>query len=143
MEDHVFRCRHCKRILRKRGREQTYCGQGVCQKARKKRWRRAKYRLDPDYRANQRESTHAWLKSQGGAAAYYRRYRRRRKAQRHEVRRSDDVDHATQAGTSVENANSDAKTHQSLVRSGRYRLLPCGSANSDAVLVDLFVVSVG
>ena len=147
MEDHQFQCRHCKKIRRKRKYDQQYCGREACQKARNNAWRRAKNEADPDYRANQRESTKAWLASQGGAAAYYRRYRKRRKEQREaQARRADNADRADQQAQTpptTESANSNAKTPQSCVISGRYRLSPCGGANSNAVLVDLSVIPDG
>ena len=148
MEDHLFRCKKCKEIRPKRRHDQQYCRREACQKARKNSSRRAKYEADPDYRANQRESTKAWLASQGGAAAYYRRYRRWRKEQRRKkrARRADNADRADQqAQTSAitKSANSDAKTPQSCVISGRYRLSPCDGANSDAILVELSVIPTG
>jgi len=63
---------------------QGYCGEKACQAARKREWSREKYASDPDYRINQKESTDAWLDTQGGAAAYYRDYRRRRRKRRRE-----------------------------------------------------------
>ncbi len=200
MQGHVFRCRHCKEIRPKRSKDQRYCGRAACQKARNNDWRRARYAVDPDYRANQRAGTDAWLASQGGSAAYYRSYRRRRKEQRQqesqrkeqrqqesqrkdqrqqesqrkeqrqqesqrkeqrqqESRRKErpqqelqlqelaaDVKRATTlAPTSrvTENANSNARTAQSAVKSGRYSLLPLGSANSNAILVELSIISCG
>jgi len=167
MEDHLFQCRHCKKIRRKRRYDQQYCGREACQKARNNAWRRAKNEADPDYRANQRASTKAWLAAQGGAAAYYRRYRRRRKEQREaqacladntdradqqaqarradnacradqqaQARRADNAgraDQQAQTSPTTESANSNAKAPQSCVISGRYRLSPCDSANSNAI----------
>jgi len=137
MEDKLFRCRHCSKIWIKRNREQLYCGSGACQKARKNAWRRAKYELDPDYRANQRESSKAWLASQGGSAAYHRRYRQRRRQQPRNG--GNNAERVAQPATAA-NANSDAETAQSRVTSGRYRLSPCDTANSDAILVKLTVI---
>ncbi len=70
-----FRCCWCKRLKWKRTRDQRYCGERECQKARKNAWRREKYATDADYRANQRDSTKAWLSVRGGSAAYWRAYR--------------------------------------------------------------------
>ena len=140
MEGSLFRCRHCSKIRIKRSRDQWYCGSGACQKARKNAWRRAKYELDPDYRANQRESSKAWLASQGGSAAYHRRYRQRRQQQ---PRYAVNAEHAAQperTAAAAANANSDAELTQSRVTSGRYRLSPCDTANSDAILVELTVI---
>ena len=137
--------------------DQRYCGGDPCQKARKNAWRREKYDVDPDYRANQRASTEAWLASQGGSAVYYRTYRKRRKErQRKEQRRkeahredgqqneppasADPTTGQARRPLTTASANSDAKTPQSPVKSGRYRLLPYGTANSDAILVELSVI---
>jgi len=141
MGDDLFRCRHCKELELKRTPEQRYCSDESCQQARKHAWRRSKLALDPDYRANQRASTKAWLASQGGSGAYYRRYRERRRQQ---PRCAEDADHvARRAGAPVmaTGAKSDVKSQQSRVLSGRYSLLPCGGAKSDAILVELSVVS--
>ncbi len=140
MGDELFRCRHCKRLRLKRTREQRYCSSEGCQKARKNAWRRTKLELDPDYRANQRASTKAWLASQGGSGAYYRRYRNRRRQQ---ARCADNADHvARRVRTPVvaAGAKSDAESGQSRVISGRYRLLRCDAAKSDAIVVELSVV---
>lgn len=150
MQGYQFRCRHCKKLRVKRGEDQRYCGDEACQKARKNAWRRQKYEVDPDYRANQAASTKAWLASQGGSAAYYRAYRKQRKErQRKEQRRQEQVasvDPTTGQASgplTAASANSDAKTPQSSVKSGRYRLLPCDGANSDAFLVELSVIPSG
>lgn len=148
MEDHLFRCKHCRKTQRRRRRDQQYCGHQACQRARNNAWRRAKNASDPDYRANQRASSAAWIASQGGSAAYHRRYRRRRKEQRREgqARRNDEADRGTPQDSppvTAPSANSNVKSPQSFVISGRYRLSPCGGANSNAVLVDLTVITDG
>lgn len=77
MELTWFRCTACRSMRRQKTSGQSYCSEAGCQKARKNSWRREKYKADPDYRANQRDSTAAWLETRGGAAVYYREYRRR------------------------------------------------------------------
>ena len=67
-----FKCRHCGRVGVEKRKGQKYCGSRECQASRKREWNRRKYASDPDYRLNQRESTEAWLSSQGGAAQYHR-----------------------------------------------------------------------
>jgi hypothetical protein len=138
----VFRCRHCRQIKTKRTPEQKYCGSAVCQRARKNAWRRDKYESDPDHRANARDSTDAWLEANGGCAAYFRDYRagKRRRSPRRpgnppKLRpRAGDVEPAVAA-------NSDAKLTEFAVNPGMYRLVPLESANSDAILVELTVIS--
>jgi hypothetical protein len=149
MRDSRFRCRHCKKVRPRRSPEQCYCGSEACQKARKNAWRRSKLRLDPDYRANQQASTKAWLASQGGSGEYYRRYRERRRQQQ-ETGCVDKADRgaiapgsAATAACAKSGAKSDAKTAQNLVISGRYRLVPCDDAKSDAIVVQLSVIAGG
>ena len=77
-----FTCCHCRRSMSEGRPGQRYCGEKECQRARKRAWSREKYASDLDYRINQKESTDAWLKTQGGAAAYHRRYRRQRQERR-------------------------------------------------------------
>ena len=118
-----FRCRHCKKLRLKRSAEQRYCGSEACQKARKNAWRRRKLEVDPDYRANQRASTQAWLASQGGSGAYYRRYRKR---QRRPAPCSQHADHGAPPAcrpAAATSAKSDARSQQSRLKSGTYRLV--------------------
>jgi hypothetical protein len=136
-----FRCRHCKKLRLKRSPEQRYCGSKACQKARRNAWRRSKLEVDPDYRANQRASTQAWLASQGGSGAYYRGYRKR---QRRRVPCSQPADHGAARAcrpAAATRAKSDARSPQSRLKSGTYRLVPCDAAKSDALLVQLSIIA--
>ena len=135
--DRRFRCRHCKKLRHEQNEAQRFCGDPACQNARKNGWRREKYASDPDYRDNQRDSTDAWLKSQGGAAVYHRRYRNRQKVQE-----------LVQVGEQREpvgsGANSDGANKESVVKPGRYVLFAeplSEGANSDGVLVEISVLS--
>jgi hypothetical protein len=138
-----FRCRHCRKLQRKQTADQRYCSGSECQKARKNAWRREKYAQDPDYRANQRDSTNAWLDEHGGSASYHRLYRKRRKDP---VRpRAASPQSPPSAATPV-SANSDAGSAKSTLLSGVYTLIPIasdGGANSDALLVEIAVVPGG
>lgn len=150
MQGQTFRCRHCKRLSARRSEDQRYCGREGCQKARKNAWRRGKYSTDPDYRANHKASMASWFESQGGRAKYYRRYRRRRKERRLQ-RRADGPQAAVRSGAAAApqvdaqsaGANSDAKATDRAVISGRYMLVACEGANSDAILVQLSLISQG
>ena len=150
MQGQTFRCRHCKQLRARRSEGQRYCGREDCQRARKNAWRRDKYTADPDYRANHKASMTAWFTSQGGRAEYYRRYRRERK-ERRLLRRADDEQRgggkqsapAVQVGVETARANSDARATEQPVISGRYRLVACEGANSDAIVVELSVISGG
>lgn len=72
----LIRCSHCGRSVRPnpRLREQCYCGDRRCQRARKTLWQRQKMATDADYQANQRESQRRWLMRNRD---YWRRYRSR------------------------------------------------------------------
>jgi len=135
-----FRCRHCRKLRRKRTLDQRHCGASECQKARKNAWRREKYAQDFDYRANQRDSTNAWLEEQGGSAAYHRAYRRRRKKPSASRAASEQTPPLAVPPLS---AKRDAKFTESALPSGVYTLVPAqpvGSAKRDALLVEIAVV---
>jgi hypothetical protein len=72
--DHKIRCAHCRRLFRPdpRVKNQSYCGNKVCQRARKTLWQRKKMATDPDYQANQRDCQKRWYKQHPD---YWRNYR--------------------------------------------------------------------
>lgn len=147
MEHGKFRCCHCRRLHRRRTKDQQYCSDKACQRARRNRWRRKKFAHDADYRENQRASTQAWLEAQGGSAQWYREYRRRRRESTGpETRKSREFPGAPTATSANEvpddvSANSDAIIRENPVMSGAYILIATDHANSDPVLVELLVVS--
>jgi hypothetical protein len=65
---------HCSRILDPdpRVKNQRYCGEKDCQRARKRQWQKDKLAADPDYRANQRDCQIEWHRQHPG---YYKKYR--------------------------------------------------------------------
>jgi hypothetical protein len=69
------RCAHCGCLLdlNPRSKNQRYCGNKECQRARKRTWQKNKMATDPDYRANQRECNKAWQEKN---RHYWRDYRR-------------------------------------------------------------------
>lgn len=135
-----FRCRNCSKLKRRRTSDQRFCGDRDCQRARKNAWRRKKYATDPDYKLNQSSSSRVWLESVGGSADYFRRYRQKKR----DLNTTDENQERCKVSTCSDpqgrRANSDAKTPKSYLYSGRYRLFPCNSANSDAILVDMTVI---
>lgn len=136
-----FRCRHCRKLWRKRTVDQRYCGERPCQKARKNTWRREKYAQDSDYRANQRDSTNAWLSEQGGSAAYHRAYRKRRKDPPNSRALREQSPRST---VPPQRAKRDTELARSALFSGVYTLVPIqpdGDAKRDALLVEIAVVS--
>ena len=71
----VIPCTHCGRLFAPdpRVKNQRYCGEKDCQRARKRKWQKEKLVNDPDYKANQRACQTDW---HGRHPGYYRKYRR-------------------------------------------------------------------
>ena len=67
-------CCQCGRyfIPDPRQKNQRYCREKACQRARKAAWQREKMVIDPGYRANQKQSQSDW---QSRNADYWKRYR--------------------------------------------------------------------
>jgi hypothetical protein len=67
-------CCHCGRYFppNPRQKNQCYCSEKACQRARKAVWQREKMVCDPAYRANQKQSQADW---QSRNADYWKRYR--------------------------------------------------------------------
>ena len=65
---------HCGRLFDPdpRVKNQRYCGEKACQRARKRKWQKEKLAVDPDYKANQRDCQIDWHTRHPG---YYRKYR--------------------------------------------------------------------
>ena len=58
----TFTCSCCHLTLpaNPRIKDQYFCGQPVCQRARKTQWQKAKLATDPEYLENQRDACRAW-----------------------------------------------------------------------------------
>jgi hypothetical protein len=71
----VIPCAHCGRMFARdpRVKNQRYCGDKDCQRARKRKWQKEKLATDPDYKANQRACQIDW---HGRHPGYYTKYRR-------------------------------------------------------------------
>jgi hypothetical protein len=67
-------CCHCGRyfIPDPRQKNQRYCREKKCQRARKSSWQRGRMKSDPIYRANQKQSQADWLSNN---VDYWKRYR--------------------------------------------------------------------
>jgi hypothetical protein len=65
---------HCKRLFTPdpRVKNQHYCAEKDCQRARKRKWQKEKLAADPDYKANQRDCQREWHQRQPD---YYKKYR--------------------------------------------------------------------
>jgi len=75
-----------------RQKQPRYCGQAVCQHARKAAWQREKMRNDPDYRANQKRCQQDWCRANSD---YWKKYRRKRPEQ---ARRNRELQKVRNAG---------------------------------------------
>ena len=65
-------CVHCGKFFIPRNRNQNYCTEADCQRARKAAWQRYKMKTDVDYRAQQQLSNEKWVNKTPG---YWTRYR--------------------------------------------------------------------
>jgi len=68
-------CIHCGKSFKSnpRVKNQIYCSQKECQKARRARWQRLKMARDPDYKENQARCYRQWRKKHLRYQGYYRR----------------------------------------------------------------------
>jgi hypothetical protein len=123
-------------------RHQRYCSDPECQKRRKGNWQKEKLSRDSDYRANQAEAQRQWRSRNRG---YWREYRRRNPAytERNRIRQRE-RNRCRRSGSGI--AKMDELTGKSVIRSGRYRLVPLGNpeiAKMDELIVDIAVISIG
>jgi len=95
-----FTCRCCKlkkKTNRRLKKPQKYCGQRVCQQARKREWDQQKRKTSEDYRHRRKLSQQRWRKTRPGDAyqktyrqahiCYEQDNRRRQKIRNHAFRR--------------------------------------------------------
>lgn len=133
-----IRCAHCRRLFRPdpRVKNQRFCGQKPCQRARKTLWQRQKMATDPDYKENQRACQREW---QERHPLYWRTYRARRPeyCQRNRL---------LQKGRDRKRgilAKMDALEPFSFVKPGTYYLMPeaaQGLAKMDALAQKVLVI---
>lgn len=71
-----IRCAHCGCLFdpNPRVKNQRYCKNEECQRARKREWQRHKLATDADYKANQADSQKTWREKNPD---YWRKYRER------------------------------------------------------------------
>lgn len=136
------RCECCKRgfIPHPAVPHQEYCSDPECQKTRKRRWQKAKLSNDGDYRANQAEAQRQWRSRNRD---YWRQYRRRHPAYTERNRLGQkERNRRRQSGSEI--AKMDELKGRTVIRSGRYRLVPfcnLGIAKMDELIVELGVIS--
>jgi hypothetical protein len=137
------RCLCCKRpiIAHPAVAHQRYCSDPECQKARKRNWQKEKLAKDPDYRANQAEAQRQWRSRNRG---YWKEYRRRNPdyAEANRIRQKERNRRRREAGI----AKMDELKGKTVIRSGRYRLVPLGDggiAKMDELIVEIGVIPGG
>jgi hypothetical protein len=122
-----IQCAHCGHLFapNPRVKNQRYCSEKECQRARKRLWHKRKLATDPDYKANQKESQKTWRENHPD---YWREYRERNpqyaehnRNQQRERRRSGSV------------AKMDASTIDLPLESGTYFIMP---ASGDVAKMD-------
>jgi len=139
-------CEHCGKIFERscRHKNQRYCSEPVCQRARKANWQHEKMSSDRDYRLNQRLSQATWVANNPD---YWKRYRRdhpdygkrNRMLQSIRNRRRRKVGDET-TGFLDSIAKMDASKVRQLPAVGQYMLVPL-IAKMDVLKVNLFVIS--
>ena len=138
------RCLCCRRpiIAHPAVANQRYCGNPECQKARKRKWQKEKLARDPDYRANQAEAQRQWRSRNRG---YWIEYRRRNPAYTEANRiRQRERNRRRRAEAGI--AKMDERKEKTVIRSGRYRLVPLGRwgiAKMDELIVEIGVIPEG
>lgn len=136
-----IRCAHCSCLFfpNPRVKNQRYCSNNDCQRARKRRWQREKLVRDPDYRQNQRDCNEQW-RSQN--LDYWKNYRLRNPkytSRNRELQKLRDNRHSK-----TDLAKMDASQPLSIVESGTYYLVPelADLAKMDASPVKVHLISV-
>jgi hypothetical protein len=138
------RCLCCKKpiIVHPAVADQRYCSDLECQKARKRNWQKEKLAKDPDYRANQADAQRQWRSRNRG---YWSEYRRKHPAYTEANRnRQRERNRSRRAGSGI--AKMDAGKGKTVIRSGRYRLVPLGGggiAKMDELIVEIGVIPEG
>lgn len=137
-------CLCCKRrfISHPAVRDQQYCSDPECQKTRKRKWQKEKLANDSDYRANQAEAQRQWRSRNKD---YWKQYRKRNPAYT-ERNRMGQRDRNRRRRSVAGIAKMDELQGETLVPSGRYRLVPLcnrGIAKMDELIVELGVISRG
>lgn len=134
-----IRCAHCKRLVpaNPRCKNQAYCGEPECQRARKRRWQRQKMETDSDYRENQRDCQRNWRENNRD---YWRTYRNRNKRYciRNRLRQKirDQRHRSRDALAKMDTLASDVPPI-----TGRYIILP-SLAKMDALEVEIIPITV-
>ena len=121
-------CAHCGRLFNPnpRVKNQHYCSEKECQRARKRLWQKRKLADDPDYKANQKDAQKTWREKN---PHYWKEYRKRSPQY---VENNRNRQRERRRGGSV--AKMDASGMDLTLESGTYFIIPAsaGVAKMDA-----------
>lgn len=126
-----------------RSKNQCYCREARCQRARKSAWKRHKMQTDPDYRYNHKLSNQKWASRHPG---YWKDYRQNKphQAQRNRVmQRIRNQQRNKTSGCNTDKkliAKVDALKSNNIKLSGRFWLVPL-IAKVDALIIDIYEIS--
>ena len=123
-------------------RNQLYCGDAECQKARRRTWQKEKLANDDVYRQNQASAQQQWQSRNKG---YWSEYRKRNPAYT-ERNRIGQKERNRRKRSRPMIAKMDEHGAEKVITSGRYKLVPvCGAmiANMDELIVEIGVISRG
>ncbi len=137
-------CVHCGKFFIPRNRNQNYCTEADCQRARKAAWQRYKMKTDVDYRFQQQLSNEKWINKTPG---YWTRYRQRNpdKAERNRAlqhirnRRNRQTDQVSPCPVI---AKMDARKSYDFDLLGQFYLVPV-IAKMDVSKVNIYIISKG
>lgn len=136
------RCVHCKQVFRPnpRVKHQEFCGHSICQKARKARWQRRKIASDNDYRLDQKESHHLWIKQHPDYSSKYRKSHPEYCERNRQLQKLRDAKRRAQRL-----AKMDALDQLKPVNPGTYYLIPLGPdlAKMDALTQRITIIPCG
>ena len=131
-------CCHCGKFFEPspRHKNQIFCMEPECRKAKKAAWKRNKIKNDPDYRYNHKLSNQKWAKANPD---YWRRYRRTHPAS---VERNRERNRRRMSQSRLI-AEMDASRGERIIVPGTYQLIPLGAdpiAKMDAMNVEIRMV---
>lgn len=134
-----IRCAHCSRLFdpNPRVKNQRYCSDKECQRARRRLWQRRKLATDPDYKVNQADAQKIWREKNPD---YWREYRKRKpEYTAHNLNRQRE---RRRAGSV---AKMDAPVMDLLRKSGIYYIIPesAGVAKMDASASKVRLIPLG